>query len=312
MMPKRAARISGGPLIPLIYFKHSEKFAHCERGRGALRERDPHRTHGERRFRLDLEKFVFGKLAADIFPRDAGDAHSVFGELDHQFQASAFDFGMQMDPDGMGKVYDRFARDRVGIQHEQRIIVHVFQRLHALGKRGKLFVCDKRVVQGHDRTRKDKIFVVHGQIQKCNVALVVFEKIQRFRRDAVDQIQFDVGIFFMILRDLVDQNIGKNRIRRADADRTRRFRVDLFELVFRRVQFSERLFDNVKNLFAALLGKLHPAVRTVEQRRAQLPFQLFDRLRYRRLADKKLIRRTRQTSALGNRVEYPVQFQIDH
>lgn len=62
-----------------------------------------------------------------------------------------------------------------------------------------------------------------------------------------------------------------------------------FQFVFRRFQLSERALDDVEYLLAALFGKFHAAVRAVEQRRIQLPFQLFDRLRDRRLADKKFL-----------------------
>ena len=79
---------------------------------------------------------------------------------------------------------------------------------------------------------------------------------------------------------------------------------DLYELldtILRRE--TERALDDVEYLLAALFGKFHAAVRAVEQRRIQLPFQLFDRLRDRRLADKKFLRRARQTAALRDGIK---------
>ena len=121
--------------------------------------------------------------------------------------------------------------------------------------------------------------------------------------DVIDEIEFDAREFCVIFRDLVDEHVRKNGIRRADTDSTRRGLVDLFQFVFRRFQLTERAFDDVEYLLAALFGKFHAAVRAVEQRRIQLPFQLFDRLRDRRLADKKFLRRARQTAALRDGIK---------
>ena len=51
---------------------------------------------------------------------------------------------------------------------------------------------------------------------------------------------------------------------------------------------------------------------TVEQRNAQLLFELLDCLRNRGLGNIQLVLSLGQTAALGNRAEYFVKFEIDH
>ena len=212
----------------------------------------------------------------------------------------------------MGKVDDRLAGDGVGVQHQQRVVVHGAEGLHAFGQRLVALVGDEGVLQGHDGGRKGEVFVVHGQVQKGDVALAVLQKFQRVGGDAVDEAEPHLRVHLVIAGDLIDEDVGKDGIRSADADGARGGGIDLFELVFRLVQLGERLFDDAEDLLAAAVGKLHAAVGAIEQRGAQLPFQLLDGLRHGGLADEQLVRRPREAPALGDRIKDSVQFEIDH
>ena len=149
-------------------------------------------------------------------------------------------------------------------------------------KLGILFAYDKHVRQAAEVAVQGQRFVhLHRKVDKRNVNFAILQRFQRLRRVAGKKLYLHSRILFTELDNFVRQNVFENCIRCADANRPRCRAVDLRKHHLRFLEQPQGFFDFVENDFAALCGKLHPAVGTVEQRNAKLGFQLFNRLRYR-------------------------------
>ena len=104
----------------------------------------------------------------------------------------------------------------------------------------------------------------------------------------------------------------EDRLGSADAKGAFGALFELGEAAFDAVQELKGARNVLKDEFAPLLCEFHPLMHAVEKRRAELIFELTDRLRDGGLGNIQLLRRLGEAPALCDRVKDAVKFQIDH
>ncbi len=250
---------------------------------------------------------------AGIFAGNATDPHTLGHKLFHKPPAIHLDHGAEFYAHALAETIEHRARDRFVFHENERIFLQIPDAQFPAFQVAEIAARDKNIIEQIDGIgQAHALFQIDGKVQKSHVAVVGFQLFHNFRRYVGNQFDFDLRIEFVVLDDFFGQNILKNRFRRADPKRTRGALRDFGELVFGVAQKLQRFGYVAENELAALRGKFHALVHAVEERRAELMLELFDRLRYGGLRNIKLFRRFGERTAPRNRVKYPVQFQIDH
>ena len=208
---------------------------------------------------------------------------------------------------------DRRPRDGVRLEQEERIILQIpHGELFPL-ELGKRLARDEHVAQQCNGVRKaDAVVRLDGKIEKADVAAIGFEAVDDLGRDVGNKVDLHLRIELVIFHDLIGKHILEDGLGGADAQRARGALFEFGEPVLYAAQKLKRLFHIGEHELAALRGKLHALVQAVKKRRAELSFELFDRLRNGGLRNIELFRRTGKTAAPRDRVKHPVKFKIDH
>ena len=112
----------------------------------------------------------------------------------------------------------------------------------------------------------------------------------------------------MISDELIGEDVLEDRLGSADAQRTFGALFEFGEAAFHPVQELKGARNVLKDEFAPLLGEFHALMHAVEKRRAELVFELPDRLRDGGLGNVKFLRRLGEAPALCDRVKDAVKF----